>query len=128
MPEGEVISEPNKATLLNKLKKVDGETISRIEAPRGECIHYVRLKEGKEEVDNWKVRAPTYANLASYAPMFLGEQIADIPIIAACIDPCIGCMDRAELVDTETGEKEIYSKEYLHDLSVEKSTKMGLLD
>jgi len=127
MPEGEVNSQPNKAALLNKLKKVDGELISRLEAPRGECIHYVRLKEGKEEVDNWKVRAPTYANLASYAPMFLGEQIADIPIIAACIDPCIGCMDRAEITHLDDDEKEEYSKEELHKLCVDKTKIMGLL-
>ncbi|MFW6040536.1 MAG: nickel-dependent hydrogenase large subunit [Thermoplasmatota archaeon] len=127
MPEGEVNNEPNTAALLNKLKKVDGESISRIEAPRGECIHYVRLKEGKEEVDHWKVRAPTYANLASYVPMFLGEQIADIPIIAACIDPCIGCMDRAEIINIEDGRKQEYSSEELHKLCVDKTENMGLL-
>ncbi|MFP3871877.1 MAG: NADH dehydrogenase subunit, partial [Candidatus Natronoplasma sp.] len=54
-------------------------------------------------------------------PMFMGEQIADIPIIAACIDPCIGCMDRAEIVDVNTGETETYDEEELHQLSVKKT-------
>ncbi|MFW6040445.1 MAG: nickel-dependent hydrogenase large subunit [Thermoplasmatota archaeon] len=124
MPEGEITSEPNKAALLNKLKKADGEGIGRIEAPRGEAIHYVRLKEGKEDVDCWKVRASTYNNLATYAPMFLKEQIADIPIIAACIDPCIGCMDRAEITYIDKEKTEVYTNEELYELSVKKTKNM----
>ncbi|MFO8110334.1 MAG: nickel-dependent hydrogenase large subunit [Thermoplasmata archaeon] len=124
MPDGDINSESNKAVLLNKLKKTGGEGIGRIEAPRGEAFHYVRLKEGNEEVDCWKVRASTYNNLATYAPMFIGEQIADIPIIAACIDPCIGCMDRAEIVDIGTGERKSYTHEELHELSVEKTRRI----
>ncbi len=124
MPDEDIDSEPKKAVLLNKLKKADGEGIGRLEAPRGEAFHYVRLKEGREELDNWKVRASTYNNLATYAPMFMGEQIADIPIIAACIDPCIGCMDRAVVVDVSTGQKTDYDHEDLHKLSVEKTKRM----
>lgn len=124
MPEGDIDSESNKAALLNKLKKAHGEGIGRIEAPRGEALHYVRLKEGMEELDNWKVRASTYNNLATYAPMFMGEQIADIPIIAACIDPCIGCMDRAEIVDINSGEQNSYTHEELHEMSVKKTKDM----
>ncbi|MFW6141016.1 MAG: nickel-dependent hydrogenase large subunit [Candidatus Saliniplasma sp.] len=124
MPDGDIDSESNKAALLNKLKKAHGEGIGRIEAPRGEALHYVRLKEGMEELDNWKVRASTYNNLATYAPMFMGEQIADIPIIAACIDPCIGCMDRAEIVDINSGEQNSYTHEELHEMSVRKTKDM----
>lgn len=124
MPEGDIDSESNKAALLNKLKKADGEGVGRIEAPRGEAMHYVRFKEGKEDIDCWKVRASTYNNLATYRPMFLGEQIADIPIIAASIDPCIGCMDRAEIVNVNTGDKQVYDSEELHDLSVQKTEDM----
>ncbi len=121
MPDESINSEPKMAATLNKLKKADGEGIGRIEAPRGEAFHYVRLKGGKEELDCWKVRASTYNNLATYAPMFMGEQIADIPIIAACIDPCIGCMDRAEIVDVNTGKRREYHHEELHRLSVKKT-------
>jgi len=121
MPEGEITSEGNKAALFNKLKRASGEGIGRLEAPRGEAMHYVRLTEDNEDVDCWKIRASTYNNLATYAPMFMGEQIADIPIIAACIDPCIGCMDRAEIVNLDTGEKKKYSKDELHELSVQKT-------
>jgi len=54
----------------------------------------------------------------------MGEQIADIPIIAACIDPCIGCMDRAEIVEINSGERYSYTHEELHVLSVEKTKKI----
>ncbi len=124
IPNEDINSEPKMAATLNKLKKADGEGIGRIEAPRGEAFHYVRLKEGKEELDCWKVRASTYNNLATYAPMFMGEQIADIPIIAACIDPCIGCMDRAEIVDVNTGKRWEYEHEELQRLSVKKTEKL----
>ncbi len=121
MPEGEITSEPKKAALLNKLGKSAGEGIGRIEAPRGEAIHYVRLSEERDDVDCWKIRASTYNNLSTYAPMFMGEQIADIPLIAASIDPCIGCMDRAEIIDINRGEVQSYTKEELHELSVKKT-------
>ncbi len=124
MPEGEITSEPKKAALFNKLEKRSGEGIGRIEAPRGEAIHYVRLVEDRGDIDCWKIRASTYNNLATYRPMFMGEQIADIPIIAACIDPCIGCMDRAEIVDVDSGEVETYTKEELHELSVKKTERI----
>ncbi len=124
MPEGEMTSEPKKAALFNKLEKRSGEGIGRIEAPRGEAIHYVRLVEGRSDIDCWKIRASTYNNLATYRPMFMGEQIADIPIIAACIDPCIGCMDRAEIIDVDSGEVETYTKEELHELSVKKTERI----
>ncbi len=121
IPGEDINSEPKMVATLNKLKKADGEGVGRIEAPRGEAFHYVRLKGGMDELDNWKVRASTYNNLATYAPMFMGEQIADIPIIAACIDPCIGCMDRAEIVDINTGRRWEYDHEELQQLSVKKT-------
>ncbi|MGZ4902894.1 MAG: NADH-quinone oxidoreductase subunit D-related protein, partial [Halobacteriota archaeon] len=45
-----------------------------------------------------KIRAPTYANIPSYVPKFIGCQVADIPIIAASIDPCFSCTDRVTII------------------------------
>jgi len=42
MPDGEIVSEPKIVKLLNQLKKVEGESIGRMEAPRGEVFHYVK--------------------------------------------------------------------------------------
>ncbi len=123
MPNGEITSVEKPAKLLAQLKKCEGEGIGRHEAPRGEVFHYLRLTEGEESPEVWKVRAPTYGNLMSWVPMLVGEEIADIPIVAASIDPCICCMDRVTVVD-QKGNKEIYSKEELIKLSRKKTKEL----
>ncbi len=123
LPEGPIVSESNLNKLLMKLKKAKGEGVGHIEAPRGEDFHYVRL-EGVENVHGWKVRAPTYANLLPWVPMFKDQEVADIPIIAASIDPCIACMDRVTFVNVKTGKKDILTGEDLHKMSLEKSRKL----
>ncbi len=123
LPEGELTSIPKVPALLATLKKASGEGIGRHEAPRGEVFHYVRLEEGVEEMTVWKVRAPTYGNLMAWVPKFLGDEVADIPIIAASIDPCMCCMDRVHLVD-ETGTPSIKAKEELIRLSREKTRRV----
>jgi len=47
------------------------------------------------------------ANIPSYVPKFLGCQIADIPIIAASIDPCFSCTDRVTVI--KDGKRKIVS-------------------
>jgi membrane-bound hydrogenase subunit alpha len=123
MPEGELTSIPKVAALLATLKKAHGEGIGRHEAPRGEVFHYVRLEEGKDEMAAWKVKAPTYSNLMSWVPKFLGDEVADIPIIAASIDPCMCCMDRVHTVD-ESGASTTRLKEELVRLSREKTRRI----
>ena len=75
-----------------------GESLSRVEAPRGEDIHYVR-SDGSDRPARYKVRAPTLGNLAGLVEMLTSKgnykvHVADIPIILAGIDPCMCCMDR----------------------------------
>jgi len=119
LPAGEIISEPKIPKILNKIKKTSGEAIGRHEAPRGEDIHYVKLKEGDEHLYSWKVRAPTYSNIMSWKPMLLNHQIADIPIVAASIDPCISCTNRVIIV--EEGSEKILTHNDLHHLSRKKT-------
>lgn len=123
MPDGEITSFPKIPALLAHLKKAEGEGLGWHEAPRGEVIHYVRLVSGEESPLVWKVKAPTYSNLMSWYPMFEDQEVADIPIIAACIDPCICCMDRVYLV--RDGKEEILTKEELLRLSWEKTRRMA---
>ena len=123
LPEGEITSIPKVPALLAALKKADGEGIGRHEAPRGEVFHYVRLVEGQDEMAAWKVKAPTYSNLMSWVPKFMGDEVADIPIIAASIDPCMCCMDRVHIVD-EQGQHSIRVKEELVQLSRAKTRRM----
>ena len=124
LPSGEIIAEKKLVKLLNQLKRAKGRGVGRHEAPRGECIHSVKLEEA-ETPEVWKARAPTYNNLMTWFPMLLGQQIADIPIVIASIDPCIACMDRVTILDKATGQKNILTKKDLHELSVQKTRRIA---
>ncbi len=124
MPPGDIVTEPKIVKLLATLKKAEGEGVGRHEAPRGEVVHYVRLQAGQETLTNWKIRAPTYANLVSIPTILIGGQIADVPIAFASIDPCISCTNRAIVVDTRTKRKSVLTDKELHDLSVEKTRRL----
>ena len=123
MPEGELMSIPKVPVLLATLKKAEGEGIGRHEAPRGEVIHYVRLVAGEDPAAVWKVKAPTYSNLMPWVPKFLGDEVADVPIIAASIDPCMCCMDRVHFFDG-AGDETVRMKEELVRLSREKTRRI----
>lgn len=69
------------------------EAVTRIEAPRGELLHYVQ-SDGTKSPSRYKIRAPTLSNLPAVAHMLLDQYIADIPTVVAGIDPCFACMDR----------------------------------
>ncbi|OFZ54678.1 MAG: NADH dehydrogenase [Bdellovibrionales bacterium RIFOXYC1_FULL_54_43] len=75
-----------------------GEAISRYEAPRGEDLHYVK-GNGTDKPERVKVRAPTLANLQSVAKSLENNNLADVPITIAAIDPCFSCTDRMIQVD-----------------------------
>ena len=122
MPSGDILAEKKLVKLMAKIKGSEGEAVARYEAPRGEDIHYVMLKQGYEPLYSWKVRAPTYINILSWRPMLLGYQIADIPIIAASIDPCISCTNRFAVV--KDGEEKIINADYFHRLSIQKTRRL----
>ncbi|MDM7926340.1 MAG: nickel-dependent hydrogenase large subunit [bacterium] len=75
-----------------------GEALSRYEAPRGEDVHYVKAN-GTEKPERVKVRAPTLANLQAVSHMLRDNNLADMPIVIAAIDPCFSCTDRAVEID-----------------------------
>ncbi|MGQ9733749.1 MAG: hydrogenase large subunit [Candidatus Bipolaricaulia bacterium] len=124
MPEGEIghATKEEMTELLVQIKEREGEGIGRHEAPRGELFHYIRFQADNEIPILWKVKCPTYSNLMSYRPMFQGAQIADIPIIIACIDPCIACMDR--VIIRRDGEEEVWTAEQLLAKSWEKTRRL----
>jgi membrane-bound hydrogenase subunit alpha len=124
MPAGDLVSEPKIPKLLNYIKKTEGEGIGRDEAPRGEVIHYVKFDGKNETPFTWKVRASTYANILPWIPMLKGNQIADIPIVAASIDPCMSCTNRVAVVNNANNKKYMLDKEQLHQLSVMKTRRL----
>jgi Ni,Fe-hydrogenase III large subunit len=92
------------------------EGISYIEAPRGECMHYV-ITGPDNRPHRWRVRAPSYMNLQSVPAMLMGYSVADAPIIIGSIDPCFSCTERLEVVDTRTNKARIYTQKELLALS-----------
>jgi membrane-bound hydrogenase subunit alpha len=81
-----------------------GEAVSRYEAPRGEDVHFVKAN-GTDMPERVKVRAPTLANLQSVSKMLENNNLADVPITLAAIDPCFSCTDRMISVSDASGRK-----------------------
>lgn len=89
-----------------------GEAVSRVEAPRGELMHYAK-SNGSAKPERYKIRSPTLANIPALCKTLIGAHIADIPIILAGIDPCFSCMDRMTFVDTRARNQWVWSMEDL---------------
>nr|6CFW_L Chain L, Membrane-bound hydrogenase subunit alpha [Pyrococcus furiosus DSM 3638] len=95
MPEGKIKTFPKDNILVAKLKLLgDGEGIGRYEAPRGELVHYVRGQKGRDGPVRWKPREPTFPNLFTIAKALEGNELADLVVAIASIDPCLSCTDR----------------------------------
>jgi len=75
-----------------------GEAVGRAEAPRGETFHYVRSDGGNRPIRH-KVRAPSYVNVPSFKASCIGQEIADVTITLAAVDPCYSCTERVAVVD-----------------------------
>jgi len=71
----------------------DGEYFARLEQPRGEVIYYVK-GNGTKFLERFRVRTPTFANVAPLVHMLAGCDLADVPAIVIAIDPCISCTER----------------------------------
>jgi len=80
----------------------NGEILSRYEAPRGELAHYIRTN-GTDKVERVDIRSPTLANWTSVAMCLVGQNLADIPVIVAAIDPCLSCTCRMVVVNQKNG-------------------------
>ena len=70
-----------------------GETVARIEAPRGELLYYVR-SDDSDHPQRVKVRTPTLPTLMALERMLPGLHTADIAAVIAGADLCVACADR----------------------------------
>lgn len=111
MPEGDL-------TVRVKRKIPAGETIARVEAPRGELFYFVR-STGEDKPDRVKVRTPTLPNMASVLELAIGRQLADIPMILAGIDPCFSCNDRMITLRDHTGDRRTWTWDQLRQYGIE---------
>jgi len=92
----------------------EGEAVNRVEAPRGELIHYVK-SDGTAYPYRVKVRSPTLANLVSFPEIIRGSYIADIPSVIGSFDPCFSCTDRMVFLDAQNGKKWRWSLDEVND-------------
>jgi ech hydrogenase subunit E len=82
IPQGEIIT---------KLKgKPLGESIVRLEAPRGELMYYIK-GDGKSMLNRVRIKTPTFACIPAFMEVFKGSSYADAPAILASFDPCLSC-------------------------------------
>lgn len=95
LPEGEL------TTRMPRRVKA-GETISRVEAPRGELFYFIK-SNGSDIPERIRVRPPTICNLASVLTLAVGHTLADVPMLLTGVDPCFSCNDRQVVIQTANG-------------------------
>jgi ech hydrogenase subunit E len=71
----------------------NGEFIARTEQPRGEVAYCVQAN-GTKNLQRFRVRTPTFANLPAVVKLLQGCDLADVPVLVLTIDPCISCTER----------------------------------
>jgi membrane-bound hydrogenase subunit alpha len=101
-----------KGPIATEIREVPrGEGIGHVEAPRGECFHFIR-SNGTNMPERHKMRAPTFVNIPTYRPRVKGESISDATLIFAIIDPCYSCTERIAVLDP-TGRPVMTGKDLL---------------
>ncbi len=100
-----------------------GEGIGRYEAPGGEDIHYVR-SNGTNFPERVKVRAPSYINIPSFYASCIGQQVADVTITLAAVDPCYSCTERM-IAAADAGGRQRWSQNELIRLSRRKTFQLA---
>lgn len=85
LPEGEVA--------VKVTGNPNGEFIARTEQPRGEVAYHLKANGGKN-LQRFRVRTPTFANLPAMLKLLQGCDLADVPVVVLTIDPCISCTER----------------------------------
>jgi NADH-quinone oxidoreductase subunit D len=95
----------------------EGETISRVEAPRGELLYFIK-SNGSDKPERVKVRTPSLCNWASVLVTAVGHKLADMPMILAGIDPCFSCNDRVVTVTDQAASSQM-SWEALRQYGIE---------
>ena len=95
---------PGPLTVKMPRKIPAGETVARVEAPRGELFYYIK-SEGGERPARIHVRTPSLCNWVSVLEKAVGRQLADVPMLIAGMDPCFSCNDRLVTVSGSAGRR-----------------------
>ncbi|MBN2258478.1 MAG: nickel-dependent hydrogenase large subunit [Anaerolineaceae bacterium] len=94
-----------------------GETVSRVEAPRGELIYFIK-SNGTDMPERVKTRPPTLCNWGSVLTTVIGHKLADVPMILSGIDPCFSCNDRMVSVIRNDRPADLWSWEALRQYGI----------
>jgi NADH-quinone oxidoreductase subunit D len=100
-----------------------GEAAGHVEAPRGETFHYVRA-DGSNYPARHKVRAPSYVNVPTFKASCIGQEIADVAITLAGVDPCYSCTERMCLAVAADSGRKLFDFNALVKLSQQKTDRM----
>jgi len=85
---------PEGSTYVEKRPHIPaGETVVRVEAPRGELIYYLKT-DGSQKPVRMKWKVPTFTNWEALKVMILGDRVENVTMILNSIDPCISCTER----------------------------------
>jgi NADH-quinone oxidoreductase subunit D len=80
-------------TVMEGVKPPVGEAYCSIENPKGELGFYF-VSDGSAKPVRWRIRPPSFINLAALAKMAEGHLIADLIAINASVDIVMGEIDR----------------------------------
>ena len=67
--------------------RTDGDSYAR-------CVVYCVKANGARNLQRFRVRTPTFANLPAMLKLLQGCDLADVPVLVLTIDPCISCTER----------------------------------
>lgn len=94
-----------------------GETISRVEAPRGELFYFIK-SNGTDMPERIKIRTPSLCNWGSVISVAVGHKLADMPMLLVGIDPCFSCNDRLVTVHRR-GDAQTWSWKTLRQYGIQ---------
>jgi len=95
-----------------------GESISRVEAPRGELFYYIK-SNGTEHPARVHIRTPSLCNWVSVLEKAVGRQLADVPMLIAGMDPCFSCNDRLITTVDNASDRKTWSWRQLREYGIE---------
>jgi len=84
----------------------EGMETGRVEAPRGENFHMIKIKDRK--IDRARIRPPTFNFMSIFTKLLEGREVGDVPVILASLDPCFACMERVIVI--KDGKKEVLTE------------------
>ncbi len=79
----------------------------RVEAPRGENFHLIKIKDKK--IDRARIRPPTFNFMSIFTKLLEGKKVGDVPVILASLDPCYACMERVVVI--KDGKREVLKED-----------------